>query len=453
MKFTDTGIRNLKPKEKMYQVREGDGFGVRVLPSGLRIFVFIYTIAGKRRQMNLGDYPAVSLSEARERAADARKVLSRERTDPQEHGFSWHYSPERERREMAAKEKEELENPTVKQLITRYIERYAMKNKKSWQEDKRILEKDVLPLWGDRKAKDVIRRDVIQLLDGMQGRGDGIITNTFKIIRRMFRYGVKQELIPTTPCYGFEKGDELPTTKSKERTLTETEIKAFWGGIDRCMISEDVRRILKLTLLTGQRPGEVASMHSSEISGRWWEFSPKETKITKEVPRKQRIYLTDMTLSLIREKEGYIFPSPKIRTNVNEQPIDTPITERAVAYALRRNLLTHTVKPKPATWKKSSHQSKDKKKFIIPDDKKLDIEKFCPHDLRRTCATILSEIGFSDEIVDAVLAHLKKGEIKTYNKNKYDKERQKALEAWERKLKSIITGQKDNVVPLTHKAA
>jgi len=83
-------------------------------------------------------------------------------------------------------------------------------------EDERILNKDVLPVWEHRKAKDITRSDVMQLLEGMQGRGDGIITNTFKI-RRMFAYAVKKEIIATTPCYGFEKDDELPTTKSRER--------------------------------------------------------------------------------------------------------------------------------------------------------------------------------------------------------------------------------------------
>ena len=66
---------------------------------------------------------------------------------------------------------------------------------------------------------------------------------------------------------------------------------------------------------------------------------------------------------------------------------------------------------------------------------------------------MLSNIGFSDAIVDAVLAHLKKGEIRTYNKNKYDKEKQQAMEAWERKLLSIITGVEGNVIPMKRKSA
>jgi integrase len=188
-------------------------------------------------------------------------------------------------------------------------------------------------------------------------------------------------------------------------------------------------------------------MHRNEITDRWWEFTPKETVITKETPRKQRIYLSDMVLELIGESKDYIFPSPSIRLDDNGEPIPTPITERAVAYALRRNLSTHTVKQRNSV--KSAAKLKRKNPFVVPDDKKLNIEKFTPHDLRRTAATLLSEIGFTDAVVDAVLAHLKKGEIRTYNKNKYDKEKQQAMEALDRKLNSIVTDEKSNVVPIS----
>ncbi len=445
MKFTDKYISNLKPQEKMFQVRESEGFGVRVLPSGLRIFIFVYTIAGKRRQMNLGDYPDVTLATARARAADARKALKHGK-DPQAVGFEWHRDPEREKREAAKAEAEELKNPTVAALASDYIEKYAKKHKSSWEEDQRILNKDVVPAWGKRKAKDITRRDVLTLLENMEGRGNGITTNTFKIIRRMFRFAVKQEIITTTPCYAFERGDELPRPVSKERALSEEEVKAFLTGIDNTAISEEIRNILKLILITGQRPGEVTAMHTSEISGKWWEFTPKETKITKEIPRKQRIYLTDTALALIGDTKGkgYIFPSAITKLDDNDNVIDDCITERAVSGALRRNLLTHEVKSKPATWKKAVSTAKNKSKrkpFVVPEERKLDIAKFTPHDLRRTCATLISEIGYPDEVVDAILAHLKKGEIRTYNKNKYDKEKQAAMQAWERKVGSIISGE------------
>lgn len=58
-----------------------------------------------------------------------------------------------------------------------------------------------------------------------------------------------------------------------------------------------------------------------------------------------------------------------------------------------------------------------------------------------------------DEIIDAVLNHVQQGKIRTYNRHDYDKEKQHALESWERKIKSIIAEKESNVVPPIHKAA
>lgn len=437
-RFTDRYIDSLKPKEKMYQVREGDGFGIRVLSSGHKIFIFTYTFDGRRRQMNLGSYPETSLADARVEYSKAYAMLN-DKSHPQDP------QSERDQRHDVDREvrEERRKHPTIAMLVDDYIEKYAKKRKSSWREDQRILMKDVVPVWGRLKTEDITRRDVLDLLEGMQGRGDGIITSTFKIIRKMFVFAVKQQIIVSSPCFAFEKGEELPVQTAKERNLTDAEVKAFWLGLDACAISGPVKRILKLILVTGQRPGEVSAMHTSEIDGRWWEFTPKETKITKEIPRKQRIYLTDLALSLIGDLKGmtcYVFPSHTDKTG--------HITERSVSYALRRNLMSHVIKSKPVTHNRARTKPQRKKPFVISDEKKLDIAKFTPHDLRRTCATLISGMGFSDEIVDAVLAHLKKGQIRTYNRHQYDNEKQKALEAWERKIDSILTGTTGKVIPI-----
>jgi len=69
------------------------------------------------------------------------------------------------------------------------------------------------------------------------------------------------------------------------------------------------------------------------------------------------------------------------------------------------------------------------------------IDHFTPHDLRRTAATRMAESGEMDEVIDAVLNHAKQGVIRVYNLYRYDKEKQAALESWDRRLRSIITGE------------
>jgi len=224
MKFTDKFILNLKPKDKMYQFRESEGFGVRVLPSGLRIFIFVYTIAGKRRQMNLGDYPDVTLGKARDRAADARKAL-KDGKDPQEIGFEWHKNPEREKREAFKAEEEDRRNPTVKALAEDYMKRHAKATKResSWKEDERLLNINVLPLWGDRKAKDITRRDVKELLESYKDR-PALCNNVLKVTRKMYNFACEWDIIEFTPFTGVKALYRLPVVKEP---FLKTKLKPY----------------------------------------------------------------------------------------------------------------------------------------------------------------------------------------------------------------------------------
>jgi len=435
MRFTDKYILNLKPKEKMYQVREGEGFGIRILPSGVKIWVFIYTLAGKRRQMNLGDYPDITLADARDRLVDVRKALKNGH-DPQEVGFDWHRNPEREKREAAKAAEAERKNPSVKQLAAEYMNRHAKVNKResSWKEDERLLEKNVLPVWGARKAKDIRKRDCIGLLDSFVDR-PALCHNILKLTRKMFNFAVEKDILEFSPFTGVKPPVQL---NHRERVLTADEIRAFWTTeLPKASMSAEVKSILKLALLTGQRVGEICGISTREIDGNWWTIPAERTKngVT------HRVYLTQSARAVLTEQAGaFYFPSPK-----NGQPDESGIPqychidENAVAYAIRRNLKDYKAR-RPIKGETVSMVK-------VAEEKKMALEHFTPHDLRRTCATFLAQLGFSDEIIDAVLNHKKTGVIKIYNRHKYDQEKQKAMEAWEQRLLALVAKKESKVVP------
>lgn len=435
MKFTDKHIINLKPKEKMYQEREGDGFGIRVLPSGVKIWIFVYTIAGKRRQMNLGDYPDITLADARGRLLDVRKSL-KDGKDPQEVGFAWHRNPERVRREAAKAAEDELRNPTIKQLAADYMSRHAKVNKResSWKEDERLLDKNVLPLWGDRKASEIRKRDCVALLDSFMDR-PALCHNILKLTRKMFNFAIEKDILEFSPFTGVKPPVKIA---DRDRVLTEDEIRAFWTiELPKASMSAEVKGILKLALLTGQRVGEICGISTKEVDGDWWTIPADRTKngVT------HRVYLTKMAKEILVEKDSvYYFQSPLIKYDPDKNPIYTHIDENAVAYAIRRNLKDY--KPRRPI------KGESVKMVKVADDKKMAMEHFTPHDLRRTCATFLAQLGFSNEVIDAVLNHKKTGVIKVYNRHNYDLEKQKALEALERKLTNITTGNESKVIPI-----
>ena len=382
------------------------GFGVRLSPK-VKTFFTMRRVNGKMVRTKIDTFGKITAEAARDQAEGLLADMGRG-IDPNE-----------EKRAKVRENEARRLDPTVKDLVAEYMEKHSKVKKKTWAEDQRCLEKEVVTKWGKLKAKEIRRRDVKSLLQDIVDRGSPIqANNTFEKIRKMFNFAVGLEIIGFSPCFGVG----MPSKKTpKDRVLSDEEKVTLWCGLDRAGMSDEIKRALKLILVTGQRPGEVIGMHSTDIDSRWWTIPAGRTKNGKA----HRVYLTDLALELIGAKTGFIFESPLSGKAMGVN---------AVAYAVRRNLTPDKV---------------DQECQLIH---KIVMQSWTPHDLRRTAATEMSKLGFSDEIIDAILNHCKKGVIGTYNRNKYDREKQKALEAWSRKLLSITAGGKaGKVIPLRRK--
>src|SRR5438874_2280321 len=114
--FTDKMIKALKPREYIYDVREQNGFAVRVFPSGKKSWVFLYTYGGRKRRMTLGDYKTMTLADARIKHGDAYKMLKNEDKDP----------AQVQKLEKASSR----DSSTVSGLIEEYIEKWALPRKR-----------------------------------------------------------------------------------------------------------------------------------------------------------------------------------------------------------------------------------------------------------------------------------------------------------------------------------
>jgi integrase len=356
---------------------------------------------------------------------------------------------------------------TISELCKEYIEKHAMKFKRSWQEDERILHKEVLNEekkkgsivwskrkvngsvdWGKIKAADITKRDVVLLLEKIMERGSpGMSNNTFQVVRKMFNFAVERDILPYSPAMGIKA---LAPKVSRERALSAEEIKTLWGNLDKAAISDYIKHALRLMLITGQRPGEVIGLHTCEIDGDWWTIPSERAKNGKA----HRVFLTPSAKDIIclaiaetkearkipadKEYSGFIFPCPHKK---KEKSIDV----HAVAIAVHRNLAWPLLD-------KNGKPLYDKTGNPVTENR-LSVDHFTPHDLRRTAATFMAQAGEMDEVIDAVLNHAKQGVIKVYNQYRYDLEKQKALETWERKLKCIISSTESNVIPINRKIA
>lgn len=415
--FTDTMIKRLKPDSAEYRKSEGNGFTIRIMPSGFKTWLYLYAIDGKRRCMNLGQYPDVSLETARDKFETAKKQV-KNGIDPLEAA------------EQVQEERRKA--PTVSELFDDYMTRHAKLNKRetSWKEDERLFKVNVEPVWGTRKAADIKKKDCIALLDQYSDR-PALCHNVMKLTRKMFNFAVEKDVLEHTPFTGVKVPVAL---QSRERILSEAEIRKLWvTELPKAGMSDEVKQIIKLLLLTGQRVGEMCGIVPNEVDGNWWTLPPERTKNGQT----HRVFLTKTAIELLGTPvNGYYFLSPVTKFDAKKNPIYTHIDENAVAYAIRRNLKDY--KPRRPI------KGKTVKMVKVPEDKKMELEHFSPHDLRRTLATGLAMLGFHDEIIDAVTGHKKQGIIKVYNRHKYDAEKQQALEAWEQKLLSITSSEVSN---------
>jgi integrase len=407
--FTDRHIKNLKPGPRTKDIREKNGFGIRLKSDGGKVFFYKYEspATGKRRFLTIGTYPTITLAEARIKYGDAFKSV-KAGGDPLE----------------AAQQEQAVHKaaPTIKELGEDYIKRYASVYKKSWPEDQRILDKEVYPYWARLKAKDITKGNVIALLDRVVDRGSPQTANSiFKIVRKMFNWAVKKDRLLSSPCGGVDMPAPVNT---KDRTLNADEIKTVWsvldGGVPTLAMTIEVRQALKLILVTAQRPGEVAGLHTGEINGNWWTIPAERAKNGKN----HRVYLSPLAQEIIKQTISHIRCIRDIPTDQEYFGPVFPCPHRAKDKAIERHALSKALKRNNLGTKSTI----------------LGVKTFTPHDLRRTAATFMAEAGELDEVIDAVLNHTKLGVIKVYNLYRYDKEKQSALESWAQKL-TFITGK------------
>jgi len=403
-KFTDLYIRNLQPQPKRYLAREGEGFAVEVQPSGLKSWKFIYDFVGQRRKLTLGNYPDMGLQEARKAFQEARRLLA-QGIDP----------AEQKQRNREAQKAERLE-PTVTDLAAEFVEKYSKPKKRTWEEDERILHKDVIPAWGKRKAKDITRRDVALLVDKVAKRGGIMGNRTLACVRRMFNFAVERGTLEASPVVHVK----APAKETRrDRVLTPAEIRLFWEAQETAPVSHYLRLALRLLLATGQRKGEVltAQWVDVDLASGWWIIPASRVKNG----HLHRVPLNSTATAILTELQSlnlpgpWLFPSPRGNG-------ENPVTDTSLDHALRRCEFDG-------------------------------VEPFTPHDLRRTVGTALGELGFNRLVQDKVLNHVDRTVGGIYDRHTYDREKRQALDAWDRRLQEILTGQAPgNVVPFVKSA-
>jgi integrase len=394
MGITDTYLKNLKPNGTMFEHADRDGMSIRVSPKGKITFQYSYSFDGKRQRIKYGNYPQTSLKEARDAHEQVRKLLEQ------------NINPvvEKQTNELASRDAE-----TVDQLINEWMERYANVHRKCPEIPERSFKADVSPIIGKRKVMDITRRDVIKLLDIILDRGSNCQANkTLALLKQLFQYAVERGIIENSPISSIRKKSVGGVSKPRERSLSDDEIVTLWQRIEETPLSQYVIIATKLLLVTGQRRGEISKAEWTDIDleRKVWHIPEKNSKNGKV----HNVPLSPMAISLLERLEelkvnDWVMPSPKD---------DTHMTVKAITRAIAR------------------YQD-----FI-------GVDKWTPHDLRRTCATKLAELGTAPHVVEKILNHTLEGVMAVYNRFDYMPERVVGLEHRSDRMELLVSNF-DNV--------
>jgi len=379
---------------------------LRITSAGGKAFILSYTVDGRKRRKTIGDWPTWSLEAARIEARDlVLKINSG--NDPLEDA----------RRRKA--------EPLIRDLAADWLDMHAT-GLRSERAIRGYIENDLVPAIGRLKVSDVRRRDVIEVVEAKAERTPRAAAQLLLYARRMLDYATDRDYLPANPLAGLKpsaikvkgKRDPLkPVTRT--RVLDEDEIRTFWYNVETCGLHRLTALALKMVLVTGQRPGEVAGMHESEIEGRIWSIPAERRGKTQTA---HAVYLTDAALAILAcSKEelarlqgrrrapwkGYLF----------EARPGGSVTNTALCRAVDR------------------HHASFGAKDIEPWG------RWTPHDLRRTMRTGLSACKVRPDIAELTIGHVKTGMVAVYDQHGFEAERRDALMAWERRLMAIVSDQ------------
>ncbi|QOF71877.1 site-specific integrase [Aminobacter sp. SR38] len=387
LKLTDRFVASVSAETRTdYFDTQLAGLSLRVAPTGTKTWNLIYTRESDnaRQRVKLGRYPAVSLEVARKKALKAMSAAA-DGEDPAQ--------AKRARRAAV----------TVEDLGDLYIKIYAKPNKRTWEEDARILKNEVYPSIGRMKGVAVSRRDLLDIIDAKSASGAKAQARSIHaVLRKLFNWAVDDGYLLTSPIAGL-KSRSKPTRR--ERVLSDDEVKAAWGSLTSASISPVTANVLRLLFLTGQRSGEVCGMRKSEVDLQraTWTIPGERTKneLTHVVP------LSPAALAILTEA-----------VNAAEDEDDAPLFTRT-GEPVESNAIAQAVRLKLQAGK----------------------ERWTPHDIRRTVATGMATIGIMPHIVEAVLNHIsgfRAGVAGVYNRATYEPEKREALVKWSSHLTSIV---------------
>lgn len=395
------------------------GLALRVSPAGGKSWTIRYRLHdGRQRRLTIGPYPALSLAEARTLAQQSIGEVAKG-ADPAS------------TKQAAAASARSRRARTVDDLVRDYFAdaeagrhrpNARAKRASTTSMERAYYERLLKPKFGALPLDDLGRHDLQRFLDQIGEGSNSAARQCRNVIRQAYNYGIRREVVLVNPAQFVV----LPASASRERVLTDAEVKTLWGAawnpvpLDKLALSVGVGLAICLAMVTLQRGGEVIGLHAAEVDAeaRTWTIPGARTKNhrTHVVPLSglamevldRAFSLNGSTVGDPKSWKGFAFPSPQLDGR--------PVTRHALSRAVSR-LAAH-----------------------------MGVVDATTHDFRRTGSTNLTSerLGVPRLVVSRVLNQISDtggaaAVTSVYDRNEYLPEKRKALDAWSALLSEIYS--------------
>jgi integrase len=379
-RFTEQGVERLNydpkvaPANGRLEIADElcPGLILRVTLKGAKSFSVIYKVvgeggvtpagrllAGKQHRITLGATPPLDLKTARERAREKMLAASQGRDV---------------RRELIEASRKRHQN-TFDATFERFIEQEIKPSISSWKNVERVLRLHVRPHWNEKRLHEIRRADIHEILDGLVTRG---LTATGSEVRkhlsRFFNWAIDRELIGENPILGLKRSD-LGSNEEAGRALSDAELRFVWRS--GCRLGYPFGALFQLLILTGQRRNDWAHARLREI-----DFGNSALEIPKSRYKSRRdhiVPLSSAVLDVIKRVPACAPPNDFIFSSRDGR---VPVSGFSRAKAALDSQAEELMNSEQTT---------------------LSLQNYRLHDFRVTCETRLANLGFNQEIRDAVL--------------------------------------------------
>jgi integrase len=383
--LTALKIVNIKPGDARQEIADGKcrGLYLIVQPSGRKSWGVRYRFGGRTRKLTLPGF--VSLGEARKLASEAL------------HDLELGKDPIVERKQ-ACLQAEMAKADTVYSVTEEYLRREG-KKLRSVDRRRRIFERNIYPTLGSRPVGEVKRIEIIRLLDDIEeNSGPRMADYVLACLQRVMNWhAIRSEEFRSPIPRGLEKRRN-PDEAARERTLSDSELRAVWKVADG--FEGPFGSFVQFLLLTAARRTEAARMTWSEIDGSDWTLPRARNKTKKDLVRPLSGKAQAILAKMPRFEE-----CPYVFTNDGQRPLP------------------------------EFHRPKKEL------DAKAGVTDWQLHDLRRTARSLMSRAGVMSDHAEHCLGHVLGGVRKTYDRYEYHKEKQLAFEALATQIDLILDPQ------------